>query len=160
MMIGRWTGWAAGSAAALLIVTTAAGAGRQGTPDATPLVVLDRPLDLAAMALDAGDLPDDGVARVPEEFYLDLAGIDGVVDPVRPRRSARGDRLPPNVRQLLLADGRWDAGSLLDVEEYASPEGAAAGFDLFEDEARWLPATPGSTWRTVRCPASARRRVR
>ena len=120
---------------------------RSGTPAASPVPVTGR-LDLAAMALTAADLPPGYVlARFAGRYHPAPYALHFAEEAY-----FRADQLAhPYYGTGLTAEAlartglRWDYESVFAapdgesfirayVQEYDSPDGARAGFDLFEDE--------------------------
>ena len=113
---------------------------QDATPAATPTAG-DR-LDLAAMALDTAALPSGVAARLQYEWYVrgdQFADYSNGV--FTPAEVAATGLIRFYESALLLADGQQTVRSYL--SEYPTPEAAAAGFALLEDEARSLP--PGAS---------------
>lgn len=117
-----------------LAAALAAVLGGSAAQDATPGAVPDR-LDLAAMALDSGDLPEEylrsGERYITGEEFGRLLGVAGEI--TSDEVAATGLRW--------FYDSNYASTNGTDrirtyLEEYANEEEARAGFDLLEDETR------------------------
>lgn len=127
----------AGSPAASPVASPAAAT--CGTPAGAPGAALAR-VDLAAMALDSGDLPSGYERKF--EGYVPGDQVAALVtnNAVSPAEIAATGLRWYYVSSYEPADGSSRISTYL--EEYAQPAGAIAGFKLLEDEKRLNPTTP------------------
>ncbi|GIW04890.1 MAG: hypothetical protein KatS3mg059_1510 [Thermomicrobiales bacterium] len=106
----------------------------EGTPEATPVTGAGARLDLAAMALASDDVPAE--VSLEYEQYVTATDVASAVsdESVPPEKILATGLLWYYESQYASADRTIRIRSY--VEEYATEQGAAAGFDILEDETR------------------------